>query len=102
MPTQIEQRVQRLLAANIQIVPLSDSDRYVAFERNGFIALVERTENGFGRIGSAGMLTEHGFSTLLFKNGRPFFVARHSESAALQQDVQNLRAFQTDLEAALK
>jgi hypothetical protein len=98
----MQEVLERLLAANIQVVPLSVSDRFVVFERQGFVALVERTEHGFGSIGSAGKLTEQGFATLVFKNGEPFFVAKHFEIAALEQDIQNLRAFQTDLEAALK
>lgn len=93
---------ERLIVANIQVLDFPAGARHVAFERDGFVALVERTEDGFGGIGSAGMLTEKGFAPLLLREGRHFFVARNYEKPAGDHDIERLRAFQTDLEAALK
>ena len=61
-----------------------------------------RTENGFGGIGSAGLLTEKGIAPLVSRGGRHFFIARNYEKAAVDDEIVRLRAFQTDLEFALK
>jgi hypothetical protein len=98
----MQELFERLVAVNIQVLPVSISTRHVAFERDGFIALVERNQNGFGCIGSAGMLTEKGFAALVLKEGRHVFMAKNFEKPAVDDDIQRLRAFQTDLEAALK
>jgi hypothetical protein len=94
--------LERLVAANIQILPVSVGPRHIVFERGGFVALVERTEQGLGSIGSAGMLTEHGFAPLVSKHGQQSFVAKNFEQAATADDVQRLRSFQSDLQAALR
>jgi hypothetical protein len=94
--------LERLAAANIQILPVSLGPRHIAFERDGFVALVERIEERLGSIGSAGMLTDNGFATLVFRNGRHSFIAKNFEQPATDSDVERLRIFQSDLEAALK
>jgi hypothetical protein len=93
--------LERLVAANIQILPISVGPRHVVFERDGFVALVERVEEGLGSIGSAGKLTEKGFATLVLKNGGHAFVAKNFEESATESEVESLRAFQRDLGAAL-
>ena len=93
--------LERLVAANIQILPISVGPRHVVFERDGFVALVERVDEGLGNIGSAGKLTEKGFATLVLKDGRHAFVAKNFEQPASDDDVEGLRAFQRDLGAAL-
>ena len=94
--------LERLVAANIQILPVSVGPRHVVFERGGFVALVERTEDTLGSVGSAGMLTEKGFATLMLKDGRYAFVAKNFEQPATDAEIERLRTFQSDLEAALK
>ena len=94
--------LERLVAANIQILPVSVGPRHVVFERGGFVALVERKEDALGSIGSAGMLTDNGFAPLVWKDGRPLFVAKNFEQPATADDVQRLRAFQDDLQIALR
>jgi hypothetical protein len=94
--------LERLVAANIQILPISVGPRHIVFERDGFVALVERIEDSLGSIGSAGMLTEKGFATLVLRSGRHAFVAKNFEQPATDEDVERLRTFQSDLEGALK
>ncbi|HLJ16004.1 MAG TPA: hypothetical protein VKV15_16010 [Bryobacteraceae bacterium] len=83
-------------------VPVPGSDRYVLFERAGFVALAERKENGFGRPGSAGILTEHGFAVLVWRGQQPMFVARNFEQPATPEQVESLRRFSAELEDHLR
>jgi len=93
---------ERLVAANIQIMPIPGIENHFVFERDGFIALVSRTPEGaFGRIGSSGLLTEKGFAALTWRGGHAYFVAKGFEQAAAEGQVDRLRAFQHDLKAAL-
>ena len=100
MSPQLLHTLERLAAANINLLP-ADIGSYFALERGGFCALVERTENGFGRIGSAGLLTESGFAALIWRDAQPFFVGKKYERGAAHQEVTALRTFQADLAAAL-
>lgn len=92
---------ERLVAAGIQLLPASGISTHFVFERDGFVALVERKGEGFGNVGSAGILTEKGFATLMQRGGAHFFIAKGFEQAADSAQVQKLRSFQSDLEQAL-
>ncbi len=97
------EKLERLAAAGIQLAPLADLATYFVFERDGFVALVERTkEDGFGRIGSAGLLTDHGFAALIHRGNGAFFVTKGFEQAATAEQVEKLRRFAEDLEAAIR
>ena len=75
--------------------------KHFVFERDGFVALVERREDGFGSIGAAGILSEKGFAPLVHRDGGPFFVAKGFEQPANDEQVSGVRRFQADLEMAL-
>lgn len=94
--------LERLAAASIELVPVSDLARHFVFTRDGFVALVERTPaGGFGPIGSSGMLSDRGFAALIWRGEQAFFVAKGFEQAATAEQVATLRAFSRDLEQAL-
>lgn len=96
------QILDRLVAANINLLPLTQIENHWVFERDGFVALVERTrENGLGRIGSAGLLTLSGMAALTTRNGRSVFVAKGFEQEAAPAQIAALRRFSDDLAAAL-
>lgn len=93
--------LERLAAARINVVP-ADLDKHHILERDGFVALVERTgEGGFGRAGAAGLLTEKGLAPLVWRGEQAVFVAKGLELAATEEQVAALRAFQADLETSL-
>ena len=94
-------KLERLMAARIQILPTLGAGRHFGFERDGYAALVERRENGFGTIGSAGILSEKGFAVLVHREGKAYFIAKNFEQRATDEQVAELRAFQGDLERAL-
>lgn len=93
--------LQRLAAAHIQLLPATEITTHFVFERDGFVALVERTPQGFGNIGSAGRLTGKGIAVLVWRDERPFFVAKGFEQQATPGEVEQLRRFSTDVETAL-
>jgi len=60
---------EKLVAAGIQIIPAEITSHFI-LERDGFVAFVERRENGFGNIGAAGLMTERGFGALIWRGDR--------------------------------
>ena len=94
------EQLEKLEAAGIQIVPAELTSHFI-LERGGFVAFVERRENGFGHAGAPGLMTERGFAALVWRGEQPFFVGRGFEQAGTSEQVQAIRAFASDLEAAL-
>jgi hypothetical protein len=99
----LEQQLQRLAERGIQLLPAVEITSHFIFERDGFVALVERKEQGFGNIGTPGLLVEQGgFAALVWRGGEPWFVARSLEQRATDQQVAAIRSFAHDLEYALR
>jgi len=92
--------LERLAAAGIQLLPAQLANHF-AFERGGFVCLVERAGEGFGNIGSPGLMTEKGFAALVWREDRAWFVARGFEQLATAEQVEEIRSFDADLRAAL-
>jgi hypothetical protein len=98
----MQEILERLVAANIQLMPLEQIERHWVFTRDGFISLVERTrDNGFGHIGSPGLLTEKGMAVLVARGEGHSFIAKGIEIPASSEQVAALRRFAVDLAAAL-
>lgn len=96
------EKFQKLVDANIELLPLPQITTHFVFHREGFAALVDRVQDAFGRVGAAGLLTEHGIAPLVWRHDDAFFVLKDFEEAATSLQVERLRAFQRDLEAALR
>ena len=95
------EKLEKLAAAEIRLLPVATIQTHFIFERNGFVALVERKGDEFGRIGTAGLATENGFAALVWRAGRAYFVGRGAEQTATDEQVESLRGFQKDLEESL-
>jgi hypothetical protein len=95
-------KFEKLVAANIRLLPLNGIANHFVFERDGFAALVERTPEGFGQIGSSGVLVDQGFAVLVRRGEKSFFVAKGFERPADPPEVDRLRQFSSDLENALR
>lgn len=95
------EKLERLANANINLLPAAEITTHFVLERNGFVALVERRNDDFGRVGSAGMLTDSGFAALVWRGREAYFVARNFEQQATPGQIGELRQFQNDLEQAL-
>jgi len=93
--------LDRLAAAGIQPFPAQLANHFV-FERGGFVCLVERADEGFGRIGSPGLATEHGFAALVWRGDQAWFIGKGFEQAATAEQVQEIRSFDAALRAALR
>jgi hypothetical protein len=98
----IELTLQRLAELGFNLVPLDEIRTHYIFERDGFVALVERKEdNAFGSAGSPGLITENGFAALVWRGEQAWFVARGFEQPATEEQVAALRKFSRDLDDAL-
>jgi len=97
----VQERLERLAAAGIQLLPAVEITTHYVFERDGCVALVERSGDGFGGVGSAGILTGKGFAALIRRGERSYFVAKNFEQEARPEQVESLRRFSADLKAAL-
>src|SRR4051812_5540654 len=96
------EKLERLVAAGIQLLPVVEIAQHYVFERDGYVALVERkTDGGFGGIGSAGRLTEKGIAPLVLRGSSSYFVAKGYEQPANPDEVAQIKRFQADLKYAL-
>jgi hypothetical protein len=91
---------ERLVAANIQLLPAVLPSHF-AFERDGLVALVEKRGDGFGHIGTPGLLTERGVAQLVWRGGQAVFVDKGWEAPATEAEVLSVRAFAADLTKCL-
>ncbi len=99
----MQEILERLVAANIELLPITQIERHFVFSRDGFIALVERRADGsLGKMGSPGLFTEKGMAVLLERGGVQMFVAKGFEQAATEDDITRMRSFAADLQHALK
>ncbi len=99
----LERQLERLAERGINLLPAVEITSHFIFERDGFVALVERKEDGFGNIGAPGLLVdEGGFAALVWRGDEPWFVARGHEQRATGEQVAAIRKFAHDLDWALK
>jgi len=89
----------RLESTGIQL--LTETRSYAMFARDNLIALVERTADGYGSIGSTGVLTERGLAYLIWRDGQAFLAGKGFEQPATEEQVAAVRKFSGDLKAAL-
>lgn len=93
-------QLERLAAAGIQIVS-AGLGKHCIVERGGFVAFIERRDNEFGNIGAPGLMTDHGFAALVWRGGHGYFVGKGIEQPADSGQIEKIRAFAQDLEAAI-
>lgn len=96
------EKLERLAAAGITLLPAYEITTHYLFERDGFVVLVQRDGDGFGDIGSPGLLTEHGFAALVWRGKQAVFLGKGFERLADPEQVERLRRFTSDLETALR
>jgi hypothetical protein len=104
MTPRVMAALEALASKQIELLPIqarpngtSPLDRHFVFFRNGYAALVERRPEGFGRVGTAGIVTEHGLAMLVQRDGAECFVIREHEQAPEPGELEELRQFQADL-----
>ena len=99
-PSLIE-RLEKLAAAGIQIIPAEITSHFI-LERDGFVSFVERRDDAFGNIGAPGLMTERGYAALIWRGVEGFFIGKGFEQPASPEQVQKIRAFASDLESAFR
>lgn len=86
----------------INLLPAAAITTHFVFERDGFVALVERRLDGLGNIGTPGlMVSQCGFAALTWRGTEPWFVAKGFEQRATASEVEGIRSFARDLEYSL-
>ena len=80
---------------------LSETRAYAMFARDNLLALVERTAEGYGSIGSTGIFTERGLAYLIWRDGQAFLAGKGFEQPATDEQVAAVRRFSEDLKGAL-
>jgi hypothetical protein len=101
---QLLEKLEKLAAAGIELIPSVQVPTHFIFHRDGFVALVERRGEGFGGLGASGLLTEHGgLAPLIWREGVATFVGKGGfEQPATAEQVIAVRAFAADLKAAIE
>ncbi len=94
-------QLERLAAAGIQILPVPEIGSHFVLERNGCVALVERREDGFGAVGSPGRMLRKGFSALVQRDGRDWFIGKSESREATQSEAAESRGLYRELRAIL-
>ena len=80
---------------------VTETRAYAMFARDNLIALVKRTGEGYGSIGSTGILTERGLAYLVWRDGHALLAGKGFEQPATDEQVAAVRQFSEDLKAAL-
>lgn len=103
MDTHVHSQLERLAAAGIQLIAAPGVSTHFVFERDGCVVLVERRGEGFGAVGSPGLLAlRGGFAALVQREGVDWFVGKHLERPAEGGEAAAARRLFTDLKAALR
>ncbi len=97
-------QLEILSQLGIEPLQVPGQDRHTFFVRDCYAALVERTRDGaFGRVGTAGRMTERGLAMLMWRDGKAYFVSKGGQEVPAEEpEVAALRAFTTDLERVLR
>ena len=102
MDPEILAKLERVLAARIELVPDLNITTHYVFTRDGFASLVEKRNGAFGNVGTPGIVTENGFAALLWRGEQGVFVGRGFELFATAEQVAAIRSFDRDLNEALR
>ncbi|MBZ2185877.1 MAG: hypothetical protein K7J46_14285 [Bryobacter sp.] len=97
----MEEVLARLAAANIDFLTALELTTHFVVTRDGFVALIERREGGFGNIGAPGLLCERGVAQLIWRGEQAFFIARGFAEPATPEQIEALRRFGRDVKNSL-
>lgn len=96
-------QLEQIGGLGIGLIPAAGVSGHFLLERGGFVVLVERRGEGFGRVGSPGKLVHgHGFAALVRRDGADWFVAKGGEWPAAAAEAESARQLFTQLKAVLE
>ena len=81
---------------------MAEANGYCLFARGDALALVKCSGEGFGEIGSTGLMTGRGLAYLVWRDGAPMLSCRGDEFPAEPPQLETIRRFSEELKAALK
>jgi hypothetical protein len=90
--------VSRLEDLNIQRVV--EGPTFSMYVRDNCIGVVAGP--GGAHRGSTGLMTEQGLAYLMWREGQPYLAAKGVETPATPEQVETIRKFSQDLQAALE
>lgn len=95
-------QLERMAAAGIEMIPAAGVGTHFVFARAGCVVLVERRGEGFGGVGSPGLLVEEGgFAALVRRGDEDWFVGKGLERRAEAGEAAAARQLFTDLKEAI-
>ncbi|MFN7997960.1 MAG: hypothetical protein U0Q18_30350 [Bryobacteraceae bacterium] len=78
---------------------LAETATHSLFARDNLVALVERTPQGFGSIGSTGVMTEQGLAYLVWREGQVLLAGKGFEQPATDEEIAAVARFSADLKS---
>ena len=96
MSASIEERLR-----NFQIELAAETKGHCLFVRGDVCAMALREGEGFGSIGSTGIVTEGGLAYLTWRGGNAILSSKGGEAPAEPSQVEHIRRFSEDLKTAL-
>ena len=97
-----EKQLQRLVEAGFTLQTFERFPRSVGVLKGECIALLEPTAEGLKMLGTPGWRVGEVLGVLVNKNGRLFFQAKAELLAATPERLEQLRRFESDLQALIK
>ena len=94
-------QLERLAAAGVQMIPVPELAAYFVLEREGCVVLVERRGEGFGAVGSPGVLLEGGFAALVSRDGKDWLIGKGETRAPSGGEASAARRLYRDLREIL-
>jgi hypothetical protein len=99
-PAQIS-TLERLAKADFHFVTIERVERYLAVERNGFVALLEPSRGRFEVFGQAGYRIGEGIGMLVKRSGKECFVWKGTSVEATPELRKDYVRFKEDLKELL-
>lgn len=82
-------------------IEVVETPKHYLLTRGECIALLERTADGIGSLGSTGMLTPNGLAFLMWQDGVAMLAAKGTLITATESQAEAIRAFSSDVKSAL-
>jgi len=90
-------QLERLASAGIRLLSVPEIPTHFVFEREDCVVLVERRGEGFGAIGSPGLLSDNGFAALVTRDSKDWFVGKVQSRPAAGGEASAARRLYRDL-----
>jgi len=94
-------QLRKLLGAGFRLVRIQHVERYLAAEKNGFVALLEPSQGKLSVFGQPGYLMGEGLGMLVERQGRRAFVCKNQSVEATPELIAEYESFKAEIERLL-